>query len=229
MGKAEKLRQSIRSMLDSGRFPNGSRLPPERELALEFDVSRSLLRRVLDLLEAEGRIWRHVGQGTFVGSRPANTSTDLALISSLTSPAEVMEVRLVLEPRMARLAALRANAEDIEHLRYCLERTETSPNYANYGRWDATLHRAIAAAARNVLMLALFDAVNSVRQQPGWASLWQSALTPERQTTYKNEHHAIVDAIARRDGSGAEAAMRKHLDTVAHFLSLETGSISRVS
>jgi DNA-binding FadR family transcriptional regulator len=227
--KAEKLRQSLKAMLDSGRFPNGSRLPPERELAVELQVSRSLLRRVLDFLEAEGRIWRHVGQGTFVGSRPANTSTDLALISSLTSPAEVMEVRLVLEPRMARLASLRANAEDIEHLRYCLERTETAPNYANYGRWDATLHRAIAAAARNVLMLALFDAVNSVRQQPGWTSLWQSALTPERQATYAKEHNDVVEAIARRDGLAAETAMRDHLNTVSHFLSLETGSLSRAS
>lgn len=226
MTKADSLKRMLRAMLDDGRYANGSRLPPERELAETLKVGRTLLRRILDQLEAEGRIWRHVGQGTFVGSRPATTSTDLAIISALTSPAEVMEVRLVLEPRIARLAALRANAEDITHLRHCLDKSASAPNYANYGRWDATLHRAVASAARNVLLLALFDAVNSVRQQASWASLWQNAMTPARQAAYAREHSAFVDAIERRDATAAENSMREHLSTVARYLAVEAGTQS---
>ncbi|MDB5591223.1 FCD domain-containing protein [Enterovirga sp.] len=228
MSKTERVGQQLRALLNSNRYPVATRLPPERELSAELGVSRTLLRAELARLEAEGRIWRHVGQGTFVGSRPVNTSTDLALISGLTSPTEVMEVRLVVEPRAARFAAMRATAEDIAHLRVCLDKSNAAPNYSNYGRWDATLHRSIVAASRNVLLLALFDAINTVRQQPAWASLWESALTAERQHRYSHEHGAIVEAVATRQGPEAETAMRRHLQSVARFLSLQAGGESPV-
>jgi len=69
-------------LLISGRYPAQSRLPPERELAVLLGVSRSGLREGLEILEAEGRIWRHVGKGTFVGPRPIQAATGLDLVSA---------------------------------------------------------------------------------------------------------------------------------------------------
>ena len=102
--------ERLRGALSSGRFPDQGRLPAERVLAEEFGVSRSTLRNSLGVLEAEGRIWRHVGRGTFVGERPSVDAPALSALVNQTHPEEVMEVRLALEPRIASLAARRATA-----------------------------------------------------------------------------------------------------------------------
>ena len=67
----------LRALLDDSSFEAGQRLPPERELAARIGIGRRALRRALEVLEAEGRIWRHQGKGTFLGSRPAHAATDL--------------------------------------------------------------------------------------------------------------------------------------------------------
>jgi DNA-binding FadR family transcriptional regulator len=129
-GSVEKLSQ----LLLSGRYPAQSRLPPERELAGLLGVSRSGLREGLEILEAEGRIWRHVGKGTFVGPRPLQGATGLDLVSAMTSPEEVLEVRLLFEPLIARLAATRATAPEIENIERLLEKSDGARD-AKAWRW----------------------------------------------------------------------------------------------
>lgn len=177
-------------------------------------MSRTYLRAGLAQLEAEGKIWRAVGQGTFVGARPIQSAADITLLSGLASPAEVMEVRLVIEPETARLAALRATPGDIAHLEHCLRKSLAAPDFTTYAKWDATLHRGIAEAAHNTLLFTLFDAVNAVREQKGWSRLWEGAMTPQRETTYNSHHHQIVRAIAERNAAHAEGLMRRHLEAV---------------
>lgn len=208
----------LRALLDRGRFPVDSRLPPERSLAVELGVSRRALRQALAVLEAEGKIWRNVGKGTFVGGRSVKDRGDLSLISGLTNPEEVMEVRLQLEPRIARLAALRATTDDIAHLWRCVRKSEQAGGYETYERWDGTLHRTVAEAAHNRLLLALFDAVNAVRVQTAWGRLRHAALTPERQADYCRDHRAFVEAIAARDAPGAELLMQRHIERVRRNL-----------
>lgn len=214
MTRAEKALAKLRDLLESGRFPSTSRLPPERQLARELDISRSALREALEQLEAEGKIWRHVGQGTFVGARPVRQPRGLSLVSDMTNPAEVMQVRLLLEPQIARLAALHATPDDIAHMRTCLRKSTAAHDAATYERWDGTLHRAVAEAARNTLLLTIFDAVNTVRTQTAWGRLRQATLTPERQAAYNAQHGAFIDAIAQRDMARAESLMRAHVQSV---------------
>lgn len=216
--RRESALRKLRPLLASERFPINSRLPSERELAVQLDVSRSALREALELLEAEGKIWRHVGQGTFVGTRPVKQATGLSLVSDMTNPAEVMEVRLIIEPQTARLAALRATADDVAHMRHCLRKSTAARDPKTYEQWDGTLHRAIAEAARNTLLLATFDAVNAVRTQTSWGRMRAATLTPERQKAYNKQHHDFIDAIAERDMARAEALMREHITTVRDSL-----------
>src|SRR5512145_473355 len=77
----------LRAYLDGGGLPVDSRLPPERELSRSLGVSRAGLRQALAVLEAEGQIWRHVGKGTFVGTRPISTVSDLDAMVRRTNPA----------------------------------------------------------------------------------------------------------------------------------------------
>ena len=211
----------LRRLLGGDRYPLNSRLPAERRLAVELGVSRSALRGGLAMLEAEGKIWRHVGKGTFVGNRPIRTSSDLSLVSRMTSPAEVLEVRLIVEPRIASLAAFNATAADIAHMQRCLLKIENcfrGDNARRAGRafdqWDGTLHRAIAEAAHNELLLALFDAINAVRSQTGWGRLQEAAMTRGRHQVYCRQHRGFVEAIAERDPARAESSMWEHIVTV---------------
>lgn len=216
--KAQKCLTDIRRLLESGEFPINTRLPPERELARQIGISRGLLRDMLAKLEAEGRIWRHVGQGTFVGGHAPGTKGEIALISNKTSPAEVFEARLAIEPQCASYAALRATSDDINHIGYCVQKMDRAPNNSNYFRWDATLHRAIAEAARNILLLNLYDAVNSTREHLVWSEMFHASMDQARRTRTREQHHDIVQAICRRNAATASRLMRQHIEDVRSFL-----------
>lgn len=209
----------LRRALESGRFPLHARLPPERALAVELGVGRSTLRKALAALEAEGWIWRHVGRGTFVGRHPVAPHAPGAWAADRPgSPAEVMEVRLMFEPAIAALAALRARPTEIAYMKRCLGKSETAPDWQTYERWDSTLHRAIAEASHNSLMLSFLEAINELRRQEDWGQLRRASLTPDRQRRYSEQHRAMVDAIAARDSPAAAQAMRRHLETVQRGL-----------
>ncbi len=216
--KAEKGLADIRGLLDGGEYPVNTRLPPERDLARRIGVSRGLLRDILAKLEAEGRIWRHVGQGTFVGGRGPSTKGEIALISNRTSPAEVFEARLAIEPQCASYAALRATSDDIAHIQHCVRKMDRAPNSSNYFRWDATLHRAIAEAAHNNLLLNLYDAVNATREQIVWTNMFHASMGIERREKTCAQHHAIVDAIVRRNAATAARLTRQHIEDVRRYL-----------
>lgn len=214
MTRAERAVERLRELLRSGEHPINGRLPPERELASELGLSRSALREGLALLEAEGLVWRHVGRGTFVGRRPLFEGGGLSLVSDVTSPTEVLEARLELEPSMARLAALRATTAHLNQMEHCLEKSRSVPDLGAWELWDSRLHRTIAEAAHNALLLAVFDAVNAVRTQTVWGRLEQLALSKEGQQTYWSHHRAVVTAIAERDATTAERLMYEHIACV---------------
>lgn len=209
----EAVEKALGDMLSN--LAQGTRLPPERTLALELGVSRGTLRKALERLEARGRIWRHVGQGTFLGPRPANREARLSVVSEATSPHELMEMRLILEPQIARLASMRATEQEIGHMRHCVRKTGTVTESQAYELWDATLHRAVAQAAHNTLLLAVFDAVNEVRSMTEWGRLRDIVVSSRAvQRAWWRQHEQFVDAIAARDADAAEATARNHVEMV---------------
>ncbi len=178
--------EQLRQLIQQQEQQPDRALPTERELAERFGVGRREIRRALDVLEEEGRIWRKQGKGTFVG--PAAPVQPLALhdLPQQSNLLEVMEARLQLEPGLARLAALRASKEQIALMKRLLERMNgiTAPEDGDqHELWDSAFHRAIAEAAGNRLMLGLFDAVDAVRRDPGWQHLRVQARTPAASTT----------------------------------------------
>lgn len=221
MNSKQQASQSLRSLLNGGAYPPGSRLPPERDLMLRLGLSRRALRLGLEQLEAEGRLWRHVGKGTFVGTRLPERELGMSLITASTSPAELMDLCLWTEPTYARVAATRASRMDIDNLRYLLDKSAAARDAATWDIWDVRLHRAIAEATHNALALAVFDSLNAVREEGAWRRLRNDPTTAERFEELTLHHRQIVDAIARHDPPAAEAAMRRHLRSVQHALLLE--------
>jgi DNA-binding FadR family transcriptional regulator len=204
----------LSELLQSPDYPLNSRLPPERDLAVRLKLSRSALREGLEVLEAEGRVWRHVGRGTFVGRRPQPEPANLSLITARTSPSEMLETRLMVEPLLARLAATRASGAEVEQMQRLLEKSEAARDAETWELWDGRLHRAVAEAARNGLLLSIFDAFNAMRSQARWHELRENTLTPERHQDYCAHHRAYVEAIASRDPVRAEQVMRRHIEAV---------------
>lgn len=205
--------RSLRGFLDRQQLPLNSRLPPERALCRELGLSRAALRKALAVLEAEGLIWRHVGRGTFIGTRPVENISDIAHLSNRTSPAEVMQARMLIEPELAGLAALHATTSDIAELQRCIRKSRAAKEWRVYEAWDNKLHRAIAAATRNTLLLSLFDTLNTVRRATVWGRLRSATLPPPDHHSFC-EHDAIFEAIVNRDMEQATAAMRRHLESV---------------
>ena len=194
-----------------------SRLPPERALAATLGVGRSALRKALATLAAEGQIWRHVGKGTYIGSRPIDGLADVAALARRTNPAEIIQTRFVLEPAAASLAALQATPAHLAEMRTCLQATRAAATWRQYEGWDNRLHRTVAAAAQNALLLGLLDTVGAVRRAVVWGRLRERDLPPADHHSFA-EHEAIVAAIAERDGEAAAEAMRTHLENVADHL-----------
>jgi DNA-binding FadR family transcriptional regulator len=211
--------QSLRELLaegaESGTLRTGSKLPTERALVEQLSAPRSAVRRALEVLEHEGLITRHVGRGTFV-TEAADRRVDGAPAD--TSPAEIMQVRLLLEPQVAGLAARVATQADIDRITGCLDAGGACDDFEGFEAWDARLHRAIAQATHNGLLMSMFDLLNTARALPVWGTLKRRTSSPERRRCYHSEHTAIVDALRDRDPEDAGEAMRRHLQNVSDNL-----------
>jgi len=208
----QRIREFILASAADGSHAAGNRLPTERELAKRFSVTRNAVRRTLAQLEAEGSITRHVGRGTFLAGRAAPPGAAVAQDSiSHTSPAELMEARLRVEPALAELICTNATPADFERMEMCLERAERAPTLDEFELWDAALHEALAEATHNRFVIHVLDMVSAVRQQAEWGKLKNRIVTPERRIRYQEEHREIVQALRERDAERARAAIVAHL------------------
>jgi DNA-binding FadR family transcriptional regulator len=208
----------LRAWLAESGFGHGDQLPPERELAERLAISRAELRKALALLQAEGQLWRHVGRCTFVGSRPPDLVGDIAGMARRTNPGEIMRTRLLIEPEIARTAALNATPAQVEEMRAAAQKMRTAATWRHYESWDTRLHCLIAEATQNSLLVGLLDTVNAVRRAATWGRMRMQPVRPRRDHHSFAEHDAIVEAIANRDMTGAAQAMRTHLQTVERNL-----------
>ena len=208
----------LRGFLSDSGLAHGDQLPPERQLALRLGLSRADLRKALASLQAEGQLWRHVGRGTFVGSRPLDTVGDIAAMARRTHPGEIMRARLMIEPELARLAALNATPAQLDELRSAALKARQSTSWRHYESLDTRLHRLIAEATQNGLLVALLDTLNAVRRMATWGRLRAHPLRPGRDHHSFAEHDCIVDAIANRDLPAAANAMRGHIEAVGRNL-----------
>jgi len=203
----------LRAYLDQASFTEQERLPPERMLAEKLGLTRNRLRTGLKKLAAEGLIWRHVGKGTFYGARlrpapfPINPLQDV-------NPRDVMQARQAIEPALARLAAFHATGRDLLDMDACVDKMRRIDDWNSWESLDCRLHRMIAQAAGNALLLMLFDTIQANRNKETWGKLREPidpAIAIARATA---EHATIVQALRERNADAAEAEMRRHLRAV---------------
>ena len=205
----------LRRYVDQARREEKRRLPSETRLVEELGISRARLRGLLKILEKEGLIWRHVGKGTFIGERPL--TTELTSMPEVLTPPEAFEARLVVEPQLAALAARRATPAQIEEMRDCLEKMQSLDEFDQWAVWDERLHRLVAKAAGNKLLLAVYDTVRE-SAPTGMRNIVNRAFSSATRDESNNEHRCYIEAIADHDPERAAALMRAHLQAVRQIM-----------
>jgi len=210
----QEIVRQVKGMIAEGRLKSGDQLPPERDLAEKFVVSRTSVREALRALESLGLVEIRPGEGTFVREVSIETLIEplaLIMVSQREAIGELFEARRLLEPTIAALAAVRATPEEIHEMERILEQQAKEIATGKTGlAEDAAFHAAIGAAAHNRAITRIAHAVMDLLTQ----SREESLNTPGRPNRSHEDHRRIVAAIAARDDAGARRAMLDHLEAV---------------
>jgi DNA-binding FadR family transcriptional regulator len=211
---AETIAQSLRERIERGEWADGSRIPPERELAAQFGVARNTIRRAIGLLGDSIAITREVGRGTFVEATDGRGLADVVVRMEGASPADMMEIRQLLEPAAAAFAATNASAAELGKVAEAHRHAAAATALPDFERWDAELHHRVFACSRNELLREIHNVLRILRNQVQWLEMKRRSFSEARRRQYCREHEMLVDALIRRDPEGARTAMQVHLRSV---------------
>lgn len=210
----EEVARQIQRLIADGKLQPGDRLPPERELAETFQVSRSSLRDAIRTLELMGMVEARQGEGTVVRDlTPDSLVVPLStvLVRKRELVAELLDVRRMIEPGLAARAARHATAEEIAELEEILDRQEARVRRGEPAiEEDSQFHYAIARAARNGVVLKVLDVLMDLLRDSRARSL---QVRGRLERSYGG-HRRILRAIQRHDAAAAEAAVRRHLGEI---------------
>lgn len=215
----QELARKLMAALASGRYAVGDRLPAERELAVEYDVSRPTVREAIIALEVQGLVEVRVGSGAYVRRLPGKEEAPGFNVTGF----EVTEARMLIEGEAAGLAASQITDEELAELERLVQEIDQGNLQEGFAEEaDRSFHLTIARAARNG---AVYDAVERLwdlrRNSPDSAQLHALARTANVKPVV-DEHSAVLNALRARDPAAARAAMRAHLAAVLEHLLFAT-------
>ncbi|HSK30329.1 MAG TPA: FadR/GntR family transcriptional regulator [Candidatus Limnocylindria bacterium] len=210
----EEVFSQIHELIREGRFKAGDQLPSERELAETFKVSRTSVREALRALESQGLVVSRTGTGNFVADLPIDSLVGpLArlLIDEKKALADVFEMRKLIEPHIAALAAKRGTRNDIAQLKKILAKQTDAVSRGETGvEADAELHFTIGRATRNQAMQKLVSGLMEMLSR----SREESLQTDERRESSIDAHRRIISAIEKHDTARARSEMLRHIQQV---------------
>lgn len=229
----EQVADQIRAGIHSGVYPPGSRLPSERDLAQRLKVSRPAVREAIGALQNEGIVVTRHGSGTYVADTVSREEEYQAQAPGFLedrpeadlSPISTLEVRLLIEPAIARLAARKAKRDALAES--YLERMAgvkdiTDPTQqALWNECDRLFHRQLAVMTEDVLIRKIAEEVEKTMAQPLWNRLRDDGIyDPDRIQLYVAEHRLIYEAVISGDEDAAAFYVEGHLKRVHRDISL---------
>jgi GntR family transcriptional repressor for pyruvate dehydrogenase complex len=211
---AERVTDQIKSIIVSGQLQPGDRMPPERELARQFGVSRTVVREAVRALMAQGLVEVYAGSGTLVRNPSAGAVAEsLALFLQVGREGfdyrKILEVRRLLEVEIAGLAAERRTEDDLDALALVLgETADVGDSCDAWLKNDMAFHALLAKATKNELFSLLLDSIADIM-----ISVRRLGFdVPNASARTLKYHGAILEQVRQGDAEGARAAMRDHLD-----------------
>ena len=219
----ESVAEQIRHAIFSGQIAPGHKLPPEREMARQFQTSRVALREALRALEQEGMISikRGFGGGAFVADfdhalRALTDSLNTVVRLGQAGSGHLTEARTILEPEIARLATLRATAADLEAIESVVRVQEEELRAGQLTRQhDMEFHRKVANASHNPVLSIVVRAIDDSILDP----ILRSNLTHEMRARVVSDHRSLFEAVRNRNDALAYNLMKEHVVSVQHHLS----------
>jgi DNA-binding FadR family transcriptional regulator len=224
----EQVSEKIRAEIRAGRFMPDARLPSERELASLFGVGRPAVREAIGALQNEGLVITRRNSGTYVSpSAPEilaraverNEASDSALLQADYSPSATLDVRLILEPAIARRAA--ANKKRDKLAEHYLAQMETLTDVADpeeralWNNSDRLFHRQLAVMTGDALLARLADEIAETMDQSLWKRLKDDGIyDPARIRLYVAEHRLIYEAVVTGDADAAAFYVEQHIHRV---------------
>lgn len=214
----EEIIAKIQTMIEDGTLRSGDQLPSERELEEAFRVSRSSVREALRSLEGQGLLVARQGNGTYVAQTPVEQLVQPmanAIHMEKDNQVELLEMRQILEPQLAYLAARRITPAEITDIESILDNQEKLVLKGDLGDdFDRNFHYAIAKAAKNKILLGIMDSViDSLAKSR--ARYLQVAGRPKK-SVYR--HRQIIASIIAGDSEKAAMLMNDHLEDIQSVL-----------
>jgi len=221
--EAKEIASRLFARISAGTYPFGTRIPAERDLAVEFRVTRTTIRQALEFLAAYDVVARRAGSGTFASYRkPApqaledrNAQTRQISIDQLAetaSPFAMNVAESILEPEMVRLATIYMSTRDLSELSAQLTALETIVTESDrFAALEDDFMMMIARGTHNMLIAAMYGILHEVRRQPQWAGSRRQMLTPSKIRSIQMLLRSLYDAIARRDVETAVELIKLHV------------------
>lgn len=211
----EQIVQQVEESIHKGMLKPGDQLPPERELAEQFGVSRTAVREAVKALREKGMVEAYPGRGTFITDGTSYTikqSLDRMIkTGQVEGSLYLAEVREILEPEIAALAATRGDEEDLAAMREAVAIMDSAKKDPDeFIEADLDFHLALAEAAANPFILSLIDSIVGVLREQRMR-IFHVDGGPERGQYH---HKRILEAVEHRDALGAREAMKAHLRQV---------------
>ncbi|SKA93096.1 transcriptional regulator, GntR family [Caloramator quimbayensis] len=213
----EQVIEQIQGMILDGKLKKGDKLPSERDLAEQLNVSRTSVREALRSLEVIGLIECRQGEGNFVKERFENNLIEpLSIIFLLEdrNPIEILELRKIIEIETAYLAAKRITDEEIKDLKDIVERLKASKDEAESAKIDKEFHYRIAKSSGNFLIVNILNILSSLMDRYILEARKIILLTGENSEYLLNQHENIYTALSDRNPDMASLYMKKHFEMI---------------
>lgn len=216
----KKIGAILKQELINGVYSIGERLPPERDLAERMNVSRTVVREAIIMLELENLVSVRKGSGVYVINSPLEKAQNDTLYEyEDVGPFELLQARQLLESSIAEFAAIQANRSDILKLKEILhqERMTLDQNIDDYAA-DEEFHSAIAEITQNEVLIKMQKELWKYRNNSMWKGLHSHISDQKYREYWLADHEKILNSIQRKDPALAKKAMWQHLENVKQKL-----------
>lgn len=216
----EQVVNQIKQMIVEGALKKGDKLPTERDLAEQLQVSRTSVREAIRALEVIGLVESRQGAGNYIRENFENSLLEpmsMMFLLQESSPREIVELRKVLEIETVILAAERITEEELIYLKELLEEMKKSNSEEVNVSLDKRFHYAIARASRNLLIINVLQVISQLVDDLIKGSREKILSVEENRTKLTRQHELIYEALKNSDNKGAFEAMNGHFSLIEQY------------
>lgn len=217
----ETIIHQVKLDIISGKLSSGSKLPPEREMAKKYGVSRTSVREALRTLEILGVVQSIQGSGNFIAADVGKSmieSMSMMFLLQQIDAIQINQLREALEIKAVALAVEFIEDEEIDKLEDIVNKMSTSEDEIETSQLDKSLHYALAAASKNIVIVQILEVLSVIIETHIQHRRSEILTDPKNSQHLQEIHETIVKGIRERDSAKALGAMQQHFEIIARYI-----------